>query len=114
MLVVRILLLLFVMLVPAIYENLDGRREHAGLQNCCLYSYTILRQFNKQRHSVKVTKNENVWYATNIEVYEYVTAYRNLVYSSDETKVYNPSSTDVWVKINGNKVFVPAGKTVNI
>jgi len=61
----------------------------------------------------KVAKNENVWYATNIEVYEYVTAYRNLVYLSDETKVYNPSSTDVWVKINGNKVFVPAGKTVN-
>lgn len=62
----------------------------------------------------KVAGNDNVWYATNIEIYEYVTAYRNLVYSADATKVYNPSCTDVWVKIDGNKTFVPAGKTVDI
>ena len=28
--------------------------------------------------------------------------------------VYNPSRTDLWVKIKGNKFFVPAGKTVDI
>lgn len=62
----------------------------------------------------KVANNGNVWYATNIEVYEYVTAYRSLVYSADGDKVYNPTATDVWVKIDGKTVSVPAGKTVSI
>lgn len=62
----------------------------------------------------KTANNSNVWYATNIEVYEYVTAYRSLVYSADGDKVYNPTSTDVWVKIDGKAVSVPAGKTVNV
>lgn len=62
----------------------------------------------------KTANISNIWYATNIEVYEYVTAYRRLVYSADGDKVYNPSSTDVWVKIDGKAVSVPAGKTVNV
>ena len=62
----------------------------------------------------KVSNNSNIWYATNIEVYEYVTAYRSLVYSADGDKVYNPTATDVWVKIDGKTVSVPAGKTVNV
>lgn len=62
----------------------------------------------------KVANNNNVWYATNIEVYDYVTAYRSLVYSADGDMVYNPTATDIWVKINGKAVSVPAGKTVNV
>lgn len=62
----------------------------------------------------KTARNDNVWYATNVEVYDYVTAYRSLVYSADGDMVYNPASTDVWVKIDGKKISVPAGKTVNI
>lgn len=62
----------------------------------------------------KTANNSNIWYATNMEVYEYVTAYRNLVYSADGDKVYNPTATDVWVKIDGKAVSVPAGKTVNV
>ena len=62
----------------------------------------------------KVSNNSNIWYATNIEVYEYVTAYRSLVYSADGNMVYNPTATNVWVKIYGKTVSVPAGKTVNV
>lgn len=62
----------------------------------------------------KTANNSNVWYATNIEVYDYVTAYRSLVYSVDGDMVYNPTATDVWVKINGKAVSVPAGKTVKV
>lgn len=62
----------------------------------------------------KVSNNDNVWYAANIEIYEYVTAYRRLVYSVNADKVYNPTSTDVWIKVDGKKYYVPAGKTVSI
>ena len=62
----------------------------------------------------KVANNDNVWYATNMEVYDYVTAYKSLVYSADGDLVYNPTLLDVWFKIDGETVFVPAGQTVNI
>ena len=60
----------------------------------------------------KVSNNEDIWYATNIEIYEYVSAWRGLVYSADGTTAYNPAATDVWVKTAGKVVAVPAGKTV--
>lgn len=62
----------------------------------------------------KTANNNNVWYATNIEIYDYITAYRNLVYSVDGNMIYNPTSTEIWVKINGKKINIPSGKTFKI
>lgn len=44
-----------------------------------------------------VAGKDNVWYATNIEIHDYVEAYRSLQWSADCTMAYNPSSQDVWV-----------------
>lgn len=60
----------------------------------------------------RVSGRENIWYATNIEVCEYVKAYRALVYYADGKRVYNPTQIDVWAKLNDKKVFIPAGQTV--
>ncbi len=62
----------------------------------------------------KVGGRDDVWYATNIEVYDYVKAYESLVYSADTTLVHNPSATDVWLSYYDKQVFVPAGKTAQI
>lgn len=40
--------------------------------------------------------NDKIWYATNIEIYRYITAQRSLVISADERMVYNPSAIPVW------------------
>lgn len=45
----------------------------------------------------KVSGKENVWYATNGEIYEYVKAYQRLLFSVDSSKVYNPTCTSVWL-----------------
>ncbi len=42
-----------------------------------------------------VGNREDVWYATNIEIYEYVKAYERLVWTADMTAVYNPSAIPV-------------------
>lgn len=34
---------------------------------------------------------EDIWYATNIEIYDYVEAYRQLIYSANGKMVYNPT-----------------------
>lgn len=55
---------------------------------------------------------DDVWYATNIEIYDYTMAYKSLVYSLDQKMVHNPSATDVWIYKNPNIVKIPSGQTV--
>ncbi len=53
-----------------------------------------------------------IWFATNIEIYDYVQAYNRLVFSLDGERVYNPSALCVWLEIRGTTYEIPAGKTV--
>ena len=48
-----------------------------------------------------------MWYATNMEVYDYVKAYDNLVFSLDGKTVYNPSAIDVYLDYYGYNVIKP-------
>lgn len=57
--------------------------------------------------------NEKIWYATNIEIYDYMQAVKRLRISADESSIYNPSSIDVWVSVDNVPTKIPAGKTVN-
>jgi hypothetical protein len=54
---------------------------------------------------------EDTWYATNIEIVDYVNALRALRVSADRTMVYNPSAIEVWFTINGQAVSVKPGQT---
>ena len=61
-----------------------------------------------------VSGKEDVWYATNIEIYDYVKAYENLQVSVDRKVVYNPSVIDVWFAENNKTYCVKGGETVRI
>lgn len=63
----------------------------------------------------KLSNNDKIWYATNYEIYRYISAQRSLIISADETIFYNPSSVDVWVEKDKKKIIkIPAGETVII
>ena len=55
---------------------------------------------------------EDIWYATNIEIYDYVKAYESLQTSVDKRIVHNPSSVDVWFAHNKQTYCVKAGETL--
>lgn len=56
-----------------------------------------------------------IWYATNIEICDYMTAQRLLRVSADEKMLTNPTATDVWVEKDKREiVHIPAGKTVRL
>lgn len=38
---------------------------------------------------------EDIWYATNVEIYDYVQAYRRLIWTADMRRVHNPSAIPV-------------------
>ena len=56
----------------------------------------------------------DVWYATNIEIYDYVSAYRSLVFSADGSTVYNPTLLTVWFTEDGKLFSVKSGETLII
>lgn len=62
----------------------------------------------------KVGGRSDIWYATNVEVYDYVKAYESLEYSADGTIIKNPSATDVYLNYFGKKVVVSLGQIIKI
>ena len=61
-----------------------------------------------------ISGHEHIWYATNIEIYDYVSAYNRLQVSADEKIIHNPSAIDVWVKLNEEAYCIKAGETLNL
>ena len=61
----------------------------------------------------KLSFNDKIWYATNGEIYNYITAQKSLVISADETMFYNPTSIPLWVERNRKEIIeIPAGQMV--
>ena len=52
---------------------------------------------------------QDIWYATNIEIYEYIQAYNNLQFGLSCDRVYNPSTIPVWLECNRTLFCVQPG-----
>lgn len=61
-----------------------------------------------------VGNKEDIWYATNIEIYDYIQAYKALRVSLDGKTVYNPSVADVWFYEKGQTYRVSGGETIRL
>jgi peptidoglycan/xylan/chitin deacetylase (PgdA/CDA1 family) len=57
-----------------------------------------------------VSGDENIWFATNIEIYDYITALRRLEFSADSSIVKNPSAMTLWLRVCGEKITVGPGE----
>lgn len=62
----------------------------------------------------KLANNDEMWYATNIEIYDYVQAYRSLQYSADGHMVYNPTLLAIWIDVDSKLYCIKSGETVRI
>lgn len=62
----------------------------------------------------KLSGKDDIWYATNMEIYEYVNAYKSLVYSADGKTIYNPTLFDIWFDVDGKLYCIKSGETVKI
>lgn len=57
---------------------------------------------------------DDIWYATNIEVYDYIKAYEQLQVSVDKTIIHNPTTTDLWFMEKGETYCVRSGETLKL
>jgi hypothetical protein len=57
---------------------------------------------------------DDIWYATNIEIVDYMNAAKNLKYSAAGDMVYNPNAIPVWITVDGEKYKIEPGATVTL
>jgi len=72
-------------------------------------NWNIIEEFAEYAGS-----REDIWYATNIEIYDYIDAYNRLVFSVDGRLAKNPSDKKVWFEHSGRLVEIGAGETLSI
>ncbi|MCR5421364.1 MAG: polysaccharide deacetylase family protein [Lachnospiraceae bacterium] len=53
---------------------------------------------------------EDIWYATNIEIYDYMAAAKNLQVSVNGDMAYNPSAMDIWLEVDHEKICCKSGQ----
>ncbi len=60
----------------------------------------------------KLGGHDDYWYATNMEIYNYVEGYNRLVYSADEQLVFNPNLFPIWFEVDKKMFCVKPGETL--
>jgi peptidoglycan/xylan/chitin deacetylase (PgdA/CDA1 family) len=62
----------------------------------------------------KAGSREDIWYATNIEIVDYIKAFQNLKFSAASDRVYNPSAASVWIQVDEQVVEVTGGTQIKL
>lgn len=61
-----------------------------------------------------ISRKEDVWYATNIEIVRYLTALEKLAVGKDGRTLSNPTEVDLWVTVDGEAVVIPSGESIRV
>lgn len=61
-----------------------------------------------------IANREDIWYATNGEIFEYLQACKQLEFSADGSMVKNSTAIDIYIDYLYKQCIVPAGKTIRI
>lgn len=98
-------------------ENVYAPRRAPRLFYMWGHSYEFQRDNNwnlLEDICCKIGGKKDIWYATNIEIYEYVNAYLSLVYSADGKIIYNPTLFTIWFDVDGRIHQITPGETLKL
>lgn len=59
-----------------------------------------------------LANQKDVWYATNIEIKDYILAMKNMIVSVDQKVLYNPSGISVWLQTEEGSLEILPGETL--
>ncbi len=81
------------------------------------HSYEFERNCNWdliEKFCAAIAHRDDIWYATNIEIYNYMMALQRLEFTAVCDKVHNPSAMPVWLNVEGETVKIEPGETRNL
>lgn len=96
-------------------ETVYRYRNHPQMFYLWGHSYEFNNNHNWDRFeefAKKLGGREDIWYATNIEIFDYVKAYREIVQSANGKRLYNPSAQTLYFSHNGVDYTLGGGKTL--
>lgn len=77
------------------------------------HDFEARKNWNVLTETLEILKEDNtIWYATNEEIYEYLTAIKRLNISYGEKSVYNPTNLTVYATVDGKPVEFKPGLTI--
>ena len=96
--------------LPERWEKCYQNKRFQGVFYVWGHSY----EFDKDRQRLHellapLANKPDVWYCTNIELYDYEAARQRLIIAANRRTCYNPSAQPVTIIVDGNLVEVPAG-----
>ena len=113
---------------PKIFEYIE--KFNAITEESQYYSRKTAKLFYIWGHSYEFDNNQNwdriekiceslggredTWYATNIEIHDYIEAYKALIFSADERIVYTPTLKKVWFWMDHKMYVVAPGETIRL
>ncbi len=87
----------------------------------CLYVWGHSYEFDKQNNwniiekfSKKIGNKSDIWYATNIEIIDYLEAVKRVQVSVNGDFAYNPNAKNVWIEVDKKSVELKAGETTEL
>lgn len=107
------------MVTKEMIEDFLNPPEYRTLSLFYIWGHSF--EFERQNNWEQIKKiceelqnHEDVWYATNMEIYEYVCAMRSLITSADGQIIANPTATPLWIKIGKETVQLLPGMQLDI
>lgn len=95
------------------------KTEHLYLMYVWGHSFEFNRPYGADWKDIQefcefIGGRDEIWYAANIEISDYMNAAKRLKYTADCSKVLNTSSVSVWIRVNGEICEIPPGKIIDI
>ncbi|MBE7037354.1 MAG: polysaccharide deacetylase [Ruminococcaceae bacterium] len=77
------------------------------------YEFEADNNWNVIEEFAQYISNKNdVWYATNIEIYDYIKAFESLILSNDAKIIKNPSDLDIYFVKDNKEYVIKSGETI--
>jgi hypothetical protein len=102
-------------------EDLSAKRRYAYREPRLFYVWGHSYEFDRDNNwelieefCQKLANNDEIWYATNIEIYDYTQAYKSLRYSADGHIIYNPTLYTIWLDVDGVPYRIEPGETLRL
>ena len=58
-----------------------------------------------------ISRRDEIWYATCVEIFDYVHAVKELIYTVDCTIVSNPTARDICLCVDQEKIILRGGES---
>lgn len=82
------------------------------------HSYEFTQDYNWDHIEAfcqKVGGRDDIWYATNIQIYDYMQVFSRLQFAADNHFVYNPSAASAWIRVDdGSPIEISGGTLVSL